>query len=739
MKQNLLTKTLSLAVALLLGGASSAWAAEGDNIYSNDFSTKDQTDFATWIASAKVPSGYSYTQIGRLGSFSIESGALVHTSTTAGRNNNAAANANFGTFNDAITNATKATNYVLSFDITLAITGHIGCNEIFELSDEDKKTVLCLYAIHTRNDGSTGATTWGYIVGGNNAFATKDATFTSKTNTEGSFGDGTKHNLAENISGTTGSKTYHVILDAQTNGLAKLTIKEGETAVVDKADVNVSANKGLKYVYFSGHYSGGSATSISIDNFSIVEGAPSTASTAEYTVKYVADISDVETDIKTPAVRTGIVDAAISLQDADKNSIWYSGKKYIYSSDNASTCTIANDNSTIVKVIFTEAPLYSYSVTDNLGNSLASGNTYSGENVDFYVPYYAFKSGKFYKSPSLSSGTLSYGKSTISAIAANTEIIVTYTEEENSNVVFFSEAENLTGVTVQDDGYTQIRMSNGKAGYYGTQTVFTTLPAGKYTITSATRTGTTRFYAGTVGEGIEIGSVTSSGNIQTTTSDEFILSTSTEIYTSTGNSSNYFDYVIIRKTGEVVSVDATTGFATLYTPYALDFSGVENLKAYTATVSGSTVTLTAVDDVPAGTGVVLKRTGGDATSFDIPTIASSTTDKGDLLGGDADVAFDSDTNNDIYVLAKNTDGKVQFRKLGSGSVAAGKAYLKVAKTTGAHMLSVIFDDDSDVTGINTIANSQQPTANSCYDLQGRKVAQPTKGLYIVNGKKVIIK
>lgn len=47
-----------------------------------------------------------------------------------------------------------------------------------------------------------------------------------------------------------------------------------------------------------------------------------------------------------------------------------------------------------------------------------------------------------------------------------------------------------------------------------------------------------------------------------------------------------------------------------------------------------------------------------------------------------------------------------------------------------------FGDDA--TGISaTLVNSEQRIVNSVYDLQGRKVAQPTKGLYIVNGKKVM--
>ena len=46
--------------------------------------------------------------------------------------------------------------------------------------------------------------------------------------------------------------------------------------------------------------------------------------------------------------------------------------------------------------------------------------------------------------------------------------------------------------------------------------------------------------------------------------------------------------------------------------------------------------------------------------------------------------------------------------------------------------------EGNVTSISVLENEAMPVGNY-YDLQGRKVSQPTKGLYIVNGKKVIIK
>ena len=732
------TTLKTLLVGLLACAATSVWGAEGDKIYSNDFSEKNQTDFATWIGTGKVPAGYGYTILGRNGAFSIETGALVHTAPN-GKSKSNVYDGDFGTFTEAITTATASRNYVLSFDITLAITNHIACKSIFEISGEDKKTILCLFADHTRANSATGATSYGYIVGGNNAFATADPTFTAKTNTEGWIGDGTKHVIAENINGMTGSKTYHVVLDAQTAGMAKLTIKEGETTIVNGENVSISAQKGLKYIYLANYNSWENPSSqITIDNLSIVEGAPTVQATANYSVKYIANISGTETEIKAQETRSGYVGNTISLLDADKYDIVFNNVKYIYSSDNASSKTIADDNSTEVTVIFAEAPSYTYSVIDNLGNTLASGSTYKGNDVNFYVPYFVFKEGKFYHTPSLDKGSLSYAQGIIASISENTTINVTYTEEENTNVVFYSEAENLSGITPYEDNYTKIRMSNGKTGYYATQTAFTSLPAGYYTLTAASRSANTTFYAGSLGEGSELMTLSSSGAVVATTSNLFILTETTDIYTSVGGLSNYFDYVIIRKLPSTVTATiGANGFSTFASEYNVKLpSGV---TAYTAQVSGNYVNFTEVEsgEIPANKGVLLKGTTGEIT---LDVIATATAlGSNDFKVNSSGATFDAAENTTYFAMVKDRN-PLTFGTVNPATVAipANKAYLAVPAAisieSGAR-LTAIFDGEA--TAIKTVENAK--AGKTIYNLNGQRVNKAQKGLYIVNGKKTIVK
>lgn len=447
---------------------------------------------------------------------------------------------------------------------------------------------------------------------------------------------------------------------------------------------------------------------------------------ADYTVNFLDGSSNA---IKEAVTRSGAVGDAITLIPADKDPLWNSDNtmKYLYQSDNTEGLTIASDGSTVVNVIYADAPTYTYSVVDNFGSTLGSGSAFEGENANFYVPYYVFADGKFYQSPTLSSGSLSYGQGTISNLTADTEITVTYTEEESSNVVFFSEAENLTDATPYEDGYTQIRMSNGKVGYFATQTAFVTLPAGIYTLTAASRSGTTSFYAG----GKVIGSVESTGAVVTTTSDPFTLTAETDIYTSIGSVSKYFDYVIIRKTGDVelpetMTVNVTAaGYATYSSEYALDLSKVSGIEAYTATIDGSNVTFTKqTGAVAPATGLLIKAAEG---SYDIPVATSGAT-----IANNALVAMlsASDVVAGSYVLM--TKPYVGFFKTTSSfSCTANTAYIAPLPAEARIVLP-----GNDATAIKAIEAEKN---GEVYNLAGQRVVKAQKGLYIMNGKKVVVK
>lgn len=183
------------------------------------------------------------------------------------------------------------------------------------------------------------------------------------------------------------------------------------------------------------------------------------------------------------------------------------------------------------------------------------------------------------------------------------------------------------------------------------------------------------------------------------------------------------------------TITPATDKSTFITRSAMDFSG-SDLKAYVATAAaGGNVTMTRVTTVPAATPLVLVGTA--STGYAVPIAYSAETiGTNYLMAGDAKTTFDGTT----YDYLLYSDGL--FYQIGSGNVAAGKAYLHCESDPTAvgeaRALSILFDD-SETTGIRTMENGQLTKDNVAYDLSGRRVMQPTKGLYIVNGRKVVVK
>ena len=173
--------------------------------------------------------------------------------------------------------------------------------------------------------------------------------------------------------------------------------------------------------------------------------------------------------------------------------------------------------------------------------------------------------------------------------------------------------------------------------------------------------------------------------------------------------------------------------STYVTKKALDFSGVAGLKAYVATAAaGGKVTLEEVGAVPANTPLMLIGTA--STEYIVPLAASASAPAVNMfVAGDGTTTFDGSTYD--YILF--SDGL--FYQIGSGAVPVGKAYLHCdanPTAAGAPSLSIDFGG---TTGIDSVKGEELKVNGEYYNLAGQRVAQPTKGLYIVNGKKVIIK
>ena len=181
------------------------------------------------------------------------------------------------------------------------------------------------------------------------------------------------------------------------------------------------------------------------------------------------------------------------------------------------------------------------------------------------------------------------------------------------------------------------------------------------------------------------------------------------------------------------TINTTAKAGTLCLPFAATIPG--EVTAWTLTyTSGDKATAAPVaTTIPANTPVLLNGSGSKTFSGSGAVSASATNVSGALTGVFAAATVPVNS----YVL-QYQDPKVGFFKVtGDKTINSFRAYLTAE--TPAPGLSIIFPEDSDVTGISEIEKMKNADNVTIFDLQGRKVAQPQKGLYIVNGKKVIFK
>ena len=198
-----------------------------------------------------------------------------------------------------------------------------------------------------------------------------------------------------------------------------------------------------------------------------------------------------------------------------------------------------------------------------------------------------------------------------------------------------------------------------------------------------------------------------------------------EIYTKELPETYYFTTI-----PEKVQMNITSAMWATYVPTE-DVLFPSEVKAYVVTnVSEGNATATQVESVTAGTPVIVNGDAGTHTLIKYANASAPTANM--LLVSDGNVTGDGT----IYVLAVQ-DGQAGFAPLSNGKkLSEGKAYLKVENASGA---KINFVTDGEATDIRNIENAVDFSDGNWYNLQGVKVTSPQRGIYIHNGKKVVIK
>ena len=193
------------------------------------------------------------------------------------------------------------------------------------------------------------------------------------------------------------------------------------------------------------------------------------------------------------------------------------------------------------------------------------------------------------------------------------------------------------------------------------------------------------------------------------------------------------------------TVDVTlnaSGFASYCSPFALDLTPTSDYAAYAVAAAGdNALTFTKIPGkVAANTPIILYSGTIVSDEVSIPVIedddpAIAAVSGNELIGTLSPTYVTATSGHTNYGLKGD-----KFIRFNAGAVKANKAYLSVDNSkidASAHEIAIIFDN-GDVTGIEEMKN-QKTIDGGFYNLAGQRVAQPTKGLYIINGKKVIFK
>lgn len=208
----------------------------------------------------------------------------------------------------------------------------------------------------------------------------------------------------------------------------------------------------------------------------------------------------------------------------------------------------------------------------------------------------------------------------------------------------------------------------------------------------------------------------------------------TDYYDDNNSSAFTFEEVAYPNTinfNAAQNINGVSHIATFSAPFATIIPA--GVKAYYVSAKGTEATMTAIEAeaIPANQGVILTSETGDAATMVPAASETAATITGNQLGHSAGAAKTL-TAGEGYILGNGTEDTA-FYPCQAGSLPINKAYL-----LGNGESAIVMNFGNAVTGINTIAAPASAKA-PIFDLSGRRVVKATKGLYIQNGKKVIVK
>ena len=257
--------------------------------------------------------------------------------------------------------------------------------------------------------------------------------------------------------------------------------------------------------------------------------------TADYTINYVCDGETIKTVEGNDVIGNEVTaDSTITVDD----------QKYYVAEGATTALTVEADADNILNVNMRKAYVYNYSVKNNVTDDAIKGSVVEGESATVaYSRYILDNEGVVWeKTPGKSSPyTISFTPD-----KNNFETSLEYTATDIKDGIFFSEAENIDGMTYTDNKNANVnaRCSNAAGGYADEAVTLYTLPAGTYKVRLGVWGNAGNTFVAKVGETTVLTAETQ-GYWLEAVSEEFTVETETALTFEGANSSKPLDYVLI--------------------------------------------------------------------------------------------------------------------------------------------------------------------------------------------------
>ena len=581
------------------------------------------------------------------------------------------------------------------------------------------KTMLLLFALIAGSSSvwADDAADWSYTVvnGDASKLDTEHKTFTVDETHVWSYDGTTVKSGSPSV--TIGKSTNYALKFGSSGSVYYSPVILSTDAFSDKAITKVS-------LYLK--HNGSKAGALTVKQGSTTIGTATTSSTSDWITVTCSE---------TQKGAGGTLEIKYEVAQAlyiNKIEVWYDDL------GTATTTTIDASGITNTDIYLgTAAGSLSASVTETSGGAAVGGATVSWSSSDEGVATIASDGSVTLKRKGTTTITASYaGDATYAASSAEYVLTVTNSAPQETDIIVatnytwlgVADKGSITGPTVIDCEGVDVTVNSGDGTatrgddtyirLYAKNSLKFEAPA-NYVITEIIFTEANSTWANSFD--VDAGSWDNTELKWTGAAKEVTL---TEQGTK-GN--NQFSQIEIKLAASKDVVITAAGWASFSSASALDFTNTD-VTAYIAKSNGGTssVTLTEIAKVPASTGIVVNAPAG---TYAIPVLAGEAdATTGNLLKPWLTAGTPGDAT--YYTLAAGPT----FKKSSGGTLAAGKAYL-VMPAASAPELGVDFGG---TTGIDNVQSSKV-NVQSYYNLAGQRVAQPTKGLYIVNGKKVIIK